>query len=63
MVRFKTLMENDMDNLAELIALDNGKTVADAQGSIQRGIDVIEYATSLPEVLKEESSDIWRKYF
>ena len=58
MVRFKTIMENDMDNLAELIALDNGKTVADAQGSIQRGIDVIEYATSLPKVLKEESSEV-----
>ena len=58
MVRFKTLMENDIDNLAELIALDNGKTIEDAQGSIQRGIDVIEYATSLPEVLKEESSEV-----
>ena len=58
MFRFKTIMENDIENLAELIALDNGKTVADAKGSIQRGIDVIEYATTIPEVLKEESSQV-----
>ena len=56
MFRFKSIIEKDMDNLAALIALDNGKTIADAKGSILRGIEVIEYATSLPNVLNGESS-------
>ncbi len=58
MFRFKSIIENDMDNLANLIALDNGKTIADAKGSILRGIEVIEYATSLPNVINGESSDV-----
>jgi len=58
MFRFKSIIENDMDNLANLIALDNGKTIADAKGSILRGVEVIEYATSLPNVINGESSDV-----
>ena len=58
MFRFKSIIEKDLDNLAALIALDNGKTIADAKGSILRGIEVIEYATSLPNVLNGESSDV-----
>ena len=58
MFRFKSIIEKDMDNLAALIALDNGKTIADAKGSILRGIEVIEYATSLPNVLNGESSEV-----
>jgi len=58
MFRFKSIIEKDMDNLANLIALDNGKTIADAKGSILRGIEVIEYATSLPNVINGESSDV-----
>ena len=58
MFRFKSIIEKDMDNLAALIALDNGKTIADAKGSILRGVEVIEYATSLPNVLNGESSDV-----
>ena len=58
MFRFKSIIEKDMDNLANLIALDNGKTIADAKGSIIRGIEVIEYATSLPNVINGESSEV-----
>ena len=58
MFKFKSIIENDMEDLAALIALDNGKTIADAKGSILRGIEVVEYATSLPNVLKGESSDV-----
>ena len=58
MFRFKSIIEKDIDNLAHLIALDNGKTIADAKGSILRGVEVIEYATSLPNVINGESSDV-----
>jgi malonate-semialdehyde dehydrogenase (acetylating)/methylmalonate-semialdehyde dehydrogenase len=41
-----------------LIALDNGKTVADAKGSILRGKEVVEFATSLPSMLSGDSSPV-----
>ena len=47
-----------MEELAHLIALDNGKTIADAKGSILRGKEVVEFATSLPSILKGDSSAV-----
>ncbi|MFQ6677538.1 MAG: CoA-acylating methylmalonate-semialdehyde dehydrogenase [Fidelibacterota bacterium] len=58
MFNLKTIMEKDIENLAHLVALDNGKTVADAKGSILRGIEVIEFAISLPNMLQGESSNV-----
>ncbi|NOZ75992.1 MAG: CoA-acylating methylmalonate-semialdehyde dehydrogenase [FCB group bacterium] len=58
MFKLKTIMEQDMEALAHLVALDNGKTIADARGSILRGIEVVEFAASLPNMLKGESSNV-----
>ena len=58
MFHFKTILENNIDELAQLIALDNGKTIEDAKGSIMRGKEVVEFATSLPSVLNGESSQV-----
>ena len=45
-----------MDNLAELVSKQHGKTIPDAKGSIQRGIEVVEYATGITSSLKGEHS-------
>ena len=58
MSRFKSIIENDIENLATIIALDNGKTIEDAIGSIKRGVEVIDFAVSMPNVLKGESSEV-----
>jgi len=58
MLRFKSIIENDIDNLSTIIALDNGKTIEDAIGSIKRGVEVIDFAISMPNVLKGESSEV-----
>ncbi len=58
MFNLKSIMENNIDELAELIALDNGKTLADAKGSILRGKEVVEFATSLPVMMKGDSSSV-----
>ena len=58
MLRFKSIIENDIENLATVIALDNGKTIEDAIGSIKRGVEVIDFAISMPNVLKGESSEV-----
>ena len=58
MFRFKSIIENDIEYLSSIIALDNGKTIEDALGSIKRGIEVIDFATSMPNILKGESSEV-----
>tara|TARA_B100000315_G_scaffold132304_1_gene121803 strand:- start:694 stop:2175 length:1482 start_codon:yes stop_codon:yes gene_type:complete len=58
MFNLKSIMERNLEELAHLIALDNGKTVADAKGSILRGKEVVEFATSLPSILKGDSSAV-----
>ena len=58
MFRFKTILESNMDELAHLISLDNGKTIEDAKASINRGKEVVEFATSLPNILKGDSSQV-----
>ena len=54
MFEFKRLVEADMQGLAELLASEHGKVVADARGDIQRGLDVIEFACGIPHLLKGE---------
>ena len=51
-------MEKNLEELAHLIALDNGKTIDDAKGSILRGKEVVEFATSLPSLLSGDSSAV-----
>jgi malonate-semialdehyde dehydrogenase (acetylating)/methylmalonate-semialdehyde dehydrogenase len=52
--RFKELVEANMQSLAELLASEHGKVVADAKGDIQRGLEVVEFACGIPHVLKGE---------
>lgn len=54
MFEFKRLVEANMQELAELLASEHGKVVADAKGDIQRGLDVIEFACGVPHLLKGE---------
>jgi len=58
MFNLKSIIERETDNLAHLMALDNGKTIPDAKGSILRGKEVVEFATSLPNLLKGDSSEV-----
>jgi malonate-semialdehyde dehydrogenase (acetylating)/methylmalonate-semialdehyde dehydrogenase len=54
MFNFKTLLEANMQDLAELLASEHGKVVADAKGDIQRGLEVIEFSCGVPHALKGE---------
>ena len=54
MFAFKALVEQNMDELALLLASEHGKVIADAKGDIQRGLEVIEFACGIPHVLKGE---------
>ena len=54
--RFKQLLEEHADELARLISAEHGKVASDARGSLQRGIEVVEFATGIPHLLKGEFS-------
>ncbi len=54
MFRYKELIEANMQELAELLSSEHGKVIDDAKGDIQRGLEVIEYACGIPQVLKGE---------
>jgi malonate-semialdehyde dehydrogenase (acetylating)/methylmalonate-semialdehyde dehydrogenase len=52
--RFKELMEKNQKELARMVSEEHGKVFADAMGSVQRGIEVIEFAIGAPHLLKGE---------
>ncbi|WP_442488127.1 CoA-acylating methylmalonate-semialdehyde dehydrogenase [Halomonas litopenaei] len=56
MYRFKALLERDADRLVQLISEEHGKTLEDAMGELKRGIENVEYACGVPELLKGEYS-------
>jgi malonate-semialdehyde dehydrogenase (acetylating) / methylmalonate-semialdehyde dehydrogenase len=55
--RFLTLMNQHRDELAAIITSEHGKVLSDAQGEVMRGIDVVEFACGIPELLKTAFSD------
>ncbi|HEV2039447.1 MAG TPA: aldehyde dehydrogenase family protein, partial [Casimicrobiaceae bacterium] len=57
LMRFRDLMQTHKSDLARLVSQEHGKTAADAEGSITRGIEVIEFATGIPHLLKGDFSD------
>ena len=57
MMKFVDLVNQNMDELAELLSREHGKTVADSRGDIQRGIEVIEFAIGIPHLLKGEYTE------
>lgn len=50
--QYKNLLEQHLDELAKLITQEHGKTLSDARGSVQRGIDVVEFVCGTPYLLK-----------
>ena len=53
---YKTLIEKNIDELAEIVSREHGKTLADAKGSVTRGLEVVEFACGIPHLLKGEFS-------
>ncbi|MFI8387835.1 CoA-acylating methylmalonate-semialdehyde dehydrogenase [Streptomyces sp. NPDC085540] len=57
LLRFLQLVEGERDSLARLLSSEHGKTVADAHGDLQRGLEVVEFAAGVPHLLKGEFTD------
>lgn len=57
LMKFLELANREHQSLAELLSSEHGKTVPDARGDIQRGLEVIEFACGVPHLLKGEYTD------
>ena len=57
MFNFRALLYQHMDELAELVSSEHGKTIEDAKGSITRGLEVVEFACGIPSALKGDYSE------
>ncbi len=57
LMRFRELLEARKKELRKVVTQEHGKTLADAEGSITRGMEVVEFATGIPHLLKGEHSD------
>lgn len=57
MMKFIDLVNANANEIAELLSLEHGKTIADSLGDIQRGIEVIEFAVGIPHLMKGEFTE------
>jgi malonate-semialdehyde dehydrogenase (acetylating)/methylmalonate-semialdehyde dehydrogenase len=57
MMRFVELINRDMNAMARVLSSEHGKTLADARGDIQRGLEVVEFACGIPHLLKGEFTE------
>ncbi len=57
MMRFLDLAATHREELAALISMEHGKTIPDALGDLQRGVEVAEFAVGIPHLLKGEFTD------
>ena len=57
MFRFKELIEKNSDELTKIIVSEHGKVYEDAKGSLSRGLEVVEYACGIPQMLKGEFTE------
>ena len=57
LMKFLELANRDYDKLADCLAREHGKTVADAKGDIQRGLEVVEFAIGIPHLMKGEYTE------
>jgi malonate-semialdehyde dehydrogenase (acetylating)/methylmalonate-semialdehyde dehydrogenase len=55
--KFRELVNNHVQELAELISDEHGKVISDARGEVQRGLEVVEFACGIPTLLKGDFSD------
>ncbi|MGR3498318.1 MAG: CoA-acylating methylmalonate-semialdehyde dehydrogenase [Limimaricola soesokkakensis] len=57
MMEYVRLLNRDMDKLAEALSREHGKTIPDAKGDVQRGLEVVEFCIGAPHLLKGEYTD------
>lgn len=57
LMKFVDIIAREKERLAAILAREHGKTIADAQGEIQRGVEVVEFCIGVPHLMKGEFTD------
>ncbi len=57
MFRFRDLIERHSEEIAGILTREHGKVLADARGEVTRGLEIVEFACGIPQLLKGEYSD------
>jgi malonate-semialdehyde dehydrogenase (acetylating)/methylmalonate-semialdehyde dehydrogenase len=57
MFRFTALLEQHADEIAALLTAEHGKVLSDARGELVRGLEVVEFACGIPQLLKSEFTE------
>ena len=57
MFKFRELLENNLKDLAKIVTSEHGKILTDAEGSIIRGMEVVEFSAGIPHLLKGEYTE------
>jgi malonate-semialdehyde dehydrogenase (acetylating)/methylmalonate-semialdehyde dehydrogenase len=55
--RFRDLVERHAEELAAILTREHGKVLSDARGEVTRGLEIVEFACGIPQLLKGEYSD------
>src|SRR5215469_12154777 len=55
--RLRELLEQKSDEIAAILTSEHGKVLSDAKGEVTRGLEVVEFATGIPQLLKGEYTD------
>ena len=55
--RFRELIEKQLDDIAKIITSEHGKIFSDAKGSVLRGLEVVEFACGIPQLLKGDFTE------
>ncbi len=56
--KFRELLDQNKDQLAELVQLENGKTRGEAMAEVMKGIELTEFACSLPQMVNDEIQEV-----
>ena len=57
MFKLRELLERDRRELSAIVTSEHGKVLSDADGEVQRGLEVVEFASGIPHLLKGEYTD------
>jgi malonate-semialdehyde dehydrogenase (acetylating)/methylmalonate-semialdehyde dehydrogenase len=57
MFAFRELIDRNLDKLARIVSDEHGKVISDAKGEVIRGMEVVEFACGIPQLLKGEFSE------
>lgn len=56
--RYRALLEQNIDELSKLIVLENGKTYGEAKAEIEKGMELCEFACSMPQIIADELQEV-----